>query len=74
MEDPARSPGASFVSEDSERYLFERASAYLGTDDREEVLRQALRALCEREAGRRLARLGGTMPDIKAPPRRRFTW
>ena len=33
-------------------------------------MREALRALIAREAGRRLARLGGTMPDFKAPPRR----
>jgi hypothetical protein len=52
--------------------LFERASAYLGTDDRERVVQEALRALCQREAARRLALLGGTMPDLKAPPRRRF--
>lgn len=52
--------------------LFEKASAYLGTDDRDRIVREALRALCEREAARRLALMGGTMPDLKAPPRRRF--
>jgi hypothetical protein len=30
-----------------------------------------LKAFVEREAARRLARLGGTQPDAKAPPRRR---
>jgi hypothetical protein len=58
------------VDEDSA--LFARAAGYLGVADREGVIREALKALCEREAGRRLARLGGTMPDIEAPPRRRF--
>jgi hypothetical protein len=52
--------------------LFEQASSYLGTDDRERIVQEALKALCQREAARRLALLGGTMPDLKAPPRRRF--
>ncbi len=52
--------------------LFEQASTYLETDDRERILEEALKALCQREAARRLALLGGTMPDLKAPPRRRF--
>lgn len=58
------------VSDDA---LFARASTYLGTTDREMVIREALKALCAREAGRRLAQLGGTMPDLEAPPRRRFS-
>ena len=52
--------------------LFELAAGYLGTRDRETIVQAALKALCEREAGRRLAKLGGTMPDLKMPPRRRF--
>lgn len=52
--------------------LFDKASVYLGTEDRETIVQEALKALCQREAGRRLALLGGTMPDLKAPPRRRF--
>lgn len=52
--------------------LFDQARAYLGTDDRERIVQEALKALCQREAARRLALLGGTMPDLKAPPRRRF--
>lgn len=52
--------------------LLDQASTYLGTTDREEIVKQALKALCEREAARRLALLGGTMPDLHAPPRRRF--
>jgi len=35
------------------------------------LLREALRALIERESARRLALLGGTEPDLDAPPRRR---
>jgi len=56
----------------SEEALYQQAAAYLGTNDRRLVVQEALRALCAREAGRRLARLGGTMPDLELPPRRRF--
>ncbi len=35
------------------------------------LIREALRALIEREASRRLARLGGSEPDLAAIPRRR---
>ena len=35
------------------------------------LVREALLEMRQREAGRRLAALGGTMPDLKAPPRRR---
>jgi hypothetical protein len=52
--------------------LIEQAGRLLGIRDRSEVVREALRAVIQREAGRRLANLGGTMPDFKAPPRRRF--
>ena len=52
--------------------LIDQASIYLGTQDREEIVKEALKALCEREAARRLALLGGTLPDLQAPPRRRF--
>jgi hypothetical protein len=34
-------------------------------------VREALKALIERESARRLARLGGSEPDLAAPPRRR---
>ncbi|MGY5806411.1 type II toxin-antitoxin system VapB family antitoxin [Rhizobium sp. LEGMi198b] len=36
------------------------------------IVREALKALIEREAARTLIRLGGTEPDIAASPRRRF--
>ncbi len=52
--------------------LLRQASVYLDTTDRSQIVREALKALCAREAGRRLARLAGAMPDLKAPPRRRF--
>jgi Arc/MetJ family transcription regulator len=36
------------------------------------IVREALKALLEREAARTLSRLGGSAPDFAAPPRRRF--
>ena len=66
-----RSPAAP-EQDPVDEALFRRAAAYLGTDDRGSLIREALAALCQREAARRLARLGGSMPGIEAPPRRRF--
>jgi hypothetical protein len=66
----SRPPSAA--EPESEDKLFEQASEMLGTNDRGEIVREALRGLIQREAARRLARLGGTMPDLRAPPRRRF--
>lgn len=51
--------------------LLESASAALGVSERSVVLRESLKALIEREAARRLSRLGGTDPAAAAPPRRR---
>lgn len=52
--------------------LFEAARTYTGIQDEDLLIREAMKALIEREAGQRLARLGGTMPDFEAPPRQRF--
>jgi Arc/MetJ family transcription regulator len=51
--------------------LVARAQDYTGVQEKSALLREALKALVEREAARRLIRLGGTMPDLKVPPRRR---
>lgn len=51
--------------------LLEAASAAAGTDERSVVLHEALRALIERNAARRLAQLGGSDPQARAPRRRR---
>ncbi len=72
-----RRPRSNRLREEAQPYeakeeLFDLAASYLGTLDRETIVQAALKAFCEREAGRRLARLGGAMPDLKAPPRRRF--
>ena len=52
--------------------LLERARELTGIGEREALIQEALHLLIAREAGVRLARLGGTMPDLKVPPRRRF--
>jgi Arc/MetJ family transcription regulator len=52
--------------------LLEAAQQYTGIKEKSALVREALRQLVAREAGRRLIRLGGTMPDLEAPPRRRF--
>ena len=50
--------------------LMEQAKAYTGLEERSGIVREALKALIERESARRLADLGGTEPDIEAPVRR----
>jgi Arc/MetJ family transcription regulator len=51
--------------------LFDRAAGLTGVRERSALLRQALQALIERESARRLARLGGTEPDLEPAPRTR---
>ncbi len=51
--------------------LLARASQLMGDLDRNALIREGLKALIERECARRLARLGGTQPNLKAAPRRR---
>ena len=51
--------------------LLARAAKLTGSLDRSATVHEGLRALIERESARRLARLGGTQRNLKAPPRRR---
>lgn len=51
--------------------LLEKAEALTQIKERRALIREALQVLIERESARRLAKLGGTQPDLKAPPRRR---
>lgn len=51
--------------------LLRQAGEMTGIADRDLLIREALRGLIAREAALRLARMGGTMPDIKVPPRER---
>ena len=52
--------------------LLARAHEVTGIKERTALLQAGLTALVEREAARRLARLGGTEPDVVEVPRRRF--
>ncbi len=51
--------------------LMARALKLAGPLDRSALIHQGLKALIERESARRLARLAGTQPDLKAAPRTR---
>ena len=51
--------------------LLAKAQEYTGIKEKSALVREALRALVERESARRLALLGGIDPKAKAPPRRR---
>lgn len=52
--------------------MLARAAALTGVHEGRALLREALRALIERESALRLARLGGTEPDATPAPRRRL--
>lgn len=52
--------------------LLADAEKYTKIRERSALVNAGLKALVEREAARRLARLGGTEPQFRAPPRRRF--
>jgi Arc/MetJ family transcription regulator len=51
--------------------LLGKAQAYTGLKEKSALVREALTALIEREAARRLARLAGSEPSLTAPRRRR---
>ncbi|MCW5734058.1 MAG: type II toxin-antitoxin system VapB family antitoxin [Enhydrobacter sp.] len=51
--------------------LVAQAQAFTGLSEKSSLVREALKALIERESARRLARLGGTERKLKVPPRRR---
>ncbi len=51
--------------------LLAKAQAFTGLQEKSALIREALKALIERESARRLARLGGTEPDLTDVPRRR---
>lgn len=52
--------------------LVERATEYTGVTEKSALIREALKALIEREAARRLARLSGTDPGAQDISRRRL--
>ena len=51
--------------------LLAEAQRLTGTQEKTALVRAALTALVERESARRLARLGGTEPELVAVRRRR---
>jgi len=51
--------------------LLQRAQELTGITEKTAIVRSGLEALIARESARRLARLGGTDPDLKEVPRRR---
>lgn len=52
--------------------LLAAAREFTGIQETAALVRHALRKFVEREAALSLAAMGGTEPDLKAPPRRRF--
>ena len=51
--------------------LVAKAQAFTGLNEKSSLVREALKALIERESARRLARLGGSERKLKVTPRRR---
>lgn len=52
--------------------LMATAAKYTGIKERSLLIQTAVEALVQREAGRRLARLGGSQPDFQPGPRKRY--
>ena len=51
--------------------LIAQAQAFTGMKEKSALVREALKALIERESARRLAMLGGSEPQLEPIPRRR---
>ena len=52
--------------------LIRTAQEYTGVMEKSALMREALKALIEREAARRLAELGGASPGMANSPRRKI--
>ncbi len=52
--------------------LMTAATNYSGIKEKSALINEALKAYVAREASRRLAKLGGTMPGFEAGPRKRY--
>ncbi|MDM0003041.1 type II toxin-antitoxin system VapB family antitoxin [Variovorax sp. J22P240] len=50
--------------------LLSQARTFTGIRENSALIQEALRTLVQREAALRLARLGGSAPNLKAAPRR----
>jgi Arc/MetJ family transcription regulator len=53
--------------------LLAEAQRLSGITERAALVNEGIRALIERESARRLARLGGSQPQLKPIPRRKTT-
>ena len=51
--------------------LYEKAVAITGVHEKSALFRESLKALIERESARRLAKLGGSEPELTSIPRRK---
>lgn len=51
--------------------LLDKARLLTGIKERKALIDEGLRVLIQRESARRLAKLGGTEPELRAAPRRR---
>ncbi|AZI36082.1 hypothetical protein NT2_04_02560 [Caenibius tardaugens NBRC 16725] len=51
--------------------LLAKAQAFTGLKEKSQLVREAFKALIERESARRLALLGGSESDLELPTRRR---
>jgi len=52
--------------------LLAKAKQYANLEETSAMIRTALKTYVELQAARRLAKLGGSDPNAKLPPRRRF--
>lgn len=64
-------PGIMRTTVNLDEDLLQEAEDMTGISSRSALLREGLMALIARESARRLARLGGTEPELKPVPRRR---
>jgi Arc/MetJ family transcription regulator len=53
--------------------LVSRAQQIIGVTEKSALINAALREVIQADAARRLISLGGTMPDLEVPKRRRQT-
>lgn len=60
-----------FITIDLDDELVQKAELFTGIKDTTALVHEALASLVSSEAARRLAALGGSDPNAKAPPRRK---
>lgn len=53
--------------------LYAKAVELTGVHEKSALLRESLKALIALESARRLARLGGSQPELESIPRRQFS-